>query len=549
MSADRTSSSRARSIPVYVFLVFVVGLGVLLILTNRNPVIESVTPTVVDRSETVEITGRLFREERGNVRISGRLVPATSIISWAENRIEIAVPESMVSGLLFVETAGGSSDGWLVQMSDSVARSAGVSDRPGSPRIERLEQTEVRIGDLLTISGANFGTHRRDAEVVFPGLTDSRTVTPLPAHVSYPRWTDTSIRVRVPSGVVSGFVFIRTPWGISNPMRLVIDRPAGQMVRTNRTELAVRYSVSVSTEDITDEPGSAGSNDLVVWLPGISSNDAQSDIRYIHGDREDAVTLAAGSLFRSRFEDVAAGFAHDVDVALAVNRFGLDLEIDTSRLSPVYDGESGFFTYFTRSEPDLPGDDDRFVGVADLVHRGRASPYLIARAAYDWVLGHLTYTLGEDDTGAIAGFDRGTGDDRTYALLLTTVLRAARIPARPVAGIIANAGGDAYPHHWIEFFVPSIGWVPADPALADGGFPARFPEPDDPVEFYFGGLDSNRVTLSRGLLDNGPERRDGSHVAPEDPYSRQVRYVESGPGIGSIQATWNRPRLLAVRSW
>jgi len=546
MSSRQTSVSLRRLIPVFVFAAFAIGLIIVLLLTGRDPAILSVEPAVVRPGERLEISGRYFGSDPGTVLISGQQIPSSSVITWNDSTIVIVVPDSTISGLMFVKTDGGTSEGTLVQMWDSVARSAGVSDRPGAPHIDMLEQPQARIGDLLTIHGTNFGSTRRDARVVFPGQTDDRTVEPEPASVSYPLWTNDTILVRVPSGAVGGFLLVDTPWGTSNPMRLQIERPAGQLVRTDETEIAIDLDTSILGVNVKDESGSAGSRDMVVWLPGVPSGFEQSNVRFIQGVDAEQVDVAGGPVFRARYEDVSDAFTASLGVGVVAKRYGIGIDVDTSRLSPVYEGQSGFFEHFTRSTPEFPGDDSRFTAPAAEIRRGRANPYLIGNAAYDWVLQHMTYAIGETDRSAIAGFDRGTGDDYTYAALLVTVLRAAQIPARMVSGVVISGTRDAYTHHWAEFFVPSIGWIPADPAFGDGAFPAAFPEPDDPAGFYFAGLDSRRITLSYGIILNGPEHRDGTNVVPGDPYAAMTTYVEGGPGIMSIDAVWDRPRVLLV---
>ena len=133
-------------------------------------------------------------------------------------------------------------------------------------------------------------------------------------------------------------------------------------------------------------------------------------------------------------------------------------------------------------------------------------------------------------------------------MLLVSVLRAALIPSRLVGGLLLGED-ETYPHFWVEFFVPAVGWVPADPFLGDGGFPRGLKEPASPSEFYFGNIDSLRLAFHHGSAENGPVQRDGRPIAPPDPFSAQRNYLEVGSAIQSIHVDWSAPRLLSSRPW
>jgi hypothetical protein len=118
-----------------------------------------------------------------------------------------------------------------------------------------------------------------------------------------------------------------------------------------------------------------------------------------------------------------------------------------------------------------------------------------------------------------------------------------------VGGILVSGQGEAYSHFWAEFFVTGIGWIPADPALGDGGFPAAFPEPEDPREFYFGSLDAWRLAFQYEDGENGPLLRDGGQMIPPDPYTAQRRYVEVGSTLEAIRVDWSVPEIVGIRAW
>lgn len=116
----------------------------------------------------------------------------------------------------------------------------------------------------------------------------------------------------------------------------------------------------------------------------------------------------------------------------------------------------------------------------------------VARAAYDFVRGHLTYNAraASANKGALAGLQAGTGLCEEYASLFVAILRAAGVPARIVNGFASDSkalveyngptGLQGRRHQWAEFYVDGEGWIPVDPTLANsknalfGELPAGF---------------------------------------------------------------------------
>ena len=65
--------------------------------------------------------------------------------------------------------------------------------------------------------------------------------------------------------------------------------------------------------------------------------------------------------------------------------------------------------------------------------------------------------------------ETGVGNAESKALLLVTMSRAVKLPARKISGI-AFREGDWVPHHWVEIWLgESIGWTPFDPSTGEAG--------------------------------------------------------------------------------
>jgi beta propeller repeat protein len=82
------------------------------------------------------------------------------------------------------------------------------------PSIRTIDIAEAAIGDIITITGENFGYKKRDSSVIF---TDGVT-----ASVYENDWTDSQIRVRVPSNAASGTLKVVTNGGDSNEVYIKV---------------------------------------------------------------------------------------------------------------------------------------------------------------------------------------------------------------------------------------------------------------------------------------------------------------------------------------
>lgn len=94
-------------------------------------------------------------------------------------------------------------------------------------------------------------------------------------------------------------------------------------------------------------------------------------------------------------------------------------------------------------------------------------PTVVAGRIVSWVHDSLRAEAGVGPTGALGALERRSGDAREFALLTTALLRAAGVPAQPVAGLLQHEGR-FYMHTWAEVYVGR--WIPADAML--GQFPA-----------------------------------------------------------------------------
>ena len=529
-------SSLRSLVPLLLVAVALVGLVVLVVRASRDPEVAALDPVVVSPGDEVMVSGRHFGEMPGSVVLAGQTLPTSAIVSWSDDEIRFNAPRNVTSGLLYVVSDRGRSEGLLVQVREAIPRTAFTGDGPGTPVITGIDSSELEIGGLVTLSGVNFGRVRRDSRVVF-SMPSGLSCEPCRQEISYASWSDSRIVVRVPEGAVSGFVSVVTPWGTSNPLRVTVARTAGAVVAERPLEIALHYGARVSDVQLhaSSNPVPPGARDIAVRLPYVPVSSAQRSIRYL-GE-------PPGIL---RFERVDPGFEQEIVRTVILRRYSVRTEVDVARVPSAFETETAFFSYYTKPLPELPVTDPGVQQIAGRLRANRTNPYRIAEAAYGHIVDNLSFALGVPDRSPLGGLASGYGDSYTYALLFVTLVRAARVPARPVGGVLVTDDGHAYPHFWAEFFLPGIGWVPVDPALGDGAFPALFPVPGDPRAHYFGNLDNRRVAFLYGYDARQRSILDGAGVVPEDIYTVQLSYAEGGSGIESFRLGWSVPRVIGL---
>jgi len=141
------------------------------------------------------------------------------------------------------------------------------------------------------------------------------------------------------------------------------------------------------------------------------------------------------------------------------------------------------------------------IAVAEGLRKQHREVLSIARAAYEHVLATMSYDKsgagwGQGDTTWACSTGRGNCTD--FHSLFMSILRCcgiacefeigAAFPSDVVAGDIT--GFKCGYHCWTRFYVPGLGWVPADVSEA-----SQYPEKK---QYFFGAIDQHRVMLSRG---------------------------------------------------
>jgi transglutaminase-like putative cysteine protease len=140
--------------------------------------------------------------------------------------------------------------------------------------------------------------------------------------------------------------------------------------------------------------------------------------------------------------------------------------------------------------------------------------------------------------GALEALRDKKADSYMAALLFCSLAKAAGVPSLPAAGVLVDRNRRTSRHYWAEFWIDGFGWIPLDPALGAGAGPELFNLREDAAAWYFGNLDNQRITFSRGeIILSQMDPRGRTAVHPRS-YALQNLWEEAAGGLESYSSLW-----------
>jgi transglutaminase-like putative cysteine protease len=224
-----------------------------------------------------------------------------------------------------------------------------------------------------------------------------------------------------------------------------------------------------------------------------------------------------------------------------INRKEIRNNLDPARTRPISDNERTLMKDELAPNQHVVITDD-IRALAKEIAGDEKNPVIAGRKIYDWVLNNVDYWVKYPDKmkpSAVGSTEycltNKTGNCTDFHSLWTSLARAQEIPTRMVYGSFFKAeldqtDKDQSYHCWPEFYVPQVGWVPHDVAVADifmGDFElnkaneekVRLTTADGykggdkaKVDYYFGNIDERRVVWSRGRDLTMNPKQDGGPV-------------------------------------
>lgn len=499
------------------------------------------------------ILGSNFGSERGDGRVEfdGAGPTASSYLGWYSDRIELKVPLYAESALVRVVTPAGESNAMMFMSRDLLPTSpAGASSVSLGPSIESLSSDAGAIGSLLVIKGLNFGANRGDSSVLFtwtgetsiqvPNEDHGRgTVSPSEALGEYEGWSDKEIRVRVPDGAVTGGVTVRTARG-SSAVRYfqVVDAP-GAKTYAGRKTYALSTFVAISRVKATVPSA------LYLWMPFPVESPSQRSVKALGRSAEPLFPDHKG-LSAYRIVDPAPDTLYTLSQDYVAHVYGVATDIKPDRIKAPPAPVPPLYTTMVTADALVPADHPDVTALARKAVGREKNPYRQAKAILDALGSAIAYDASASAPTPAEALKGGKADAWDTALLYTAALRAAGIPALPVAGVVMDDSKRAWPHAWTEFYIYGFGWVPVDPTLALGASPGSFVAPFSDRSLYFGSMDDRHIAFSRGLAQVDRLTPDGRTVTAPRRYSFQTVFEEATGEIAAYTSFWSDVEITGV---
>ena len=205
-------------------------------IAGRPPLLDSITPRIGYPKDVMVLSGRFFGKVRdgAEVMIGGLPLVSSDYLEWSDTQISLRIPEDVGSGLVRVLTKRGRSRGILFTNREQIPVVISGPVKPGEPYIRAVDPQSGAVGELLTISGLNFGLDRGSGRVLFTWVSsegvaqadreEGASLTPaLEYDQDYESWNDREIQVRIPDGASSGHLVVATDKGRSNAVYVAVS--------------------------------------------------------------------------------------------------------------------------------------------------------------------------------------------------------------------------------------------------------------------------------------------------------------------------------------
>lgn len=536
---------------------------------KEKPVIEEVIPPIGEPGDIITITGKHFGKSRDTnyVEIGGSRITASAYISWNDNEIKLTVPVNINNGLVFVGNGKTRSEPSFFANENNIPRLAQANTQTTKPSVATVaingasatpiaQSTSLRIktGDLLIISGTNFGNTNDNAEVLFSSSRITNAQSQSHGNIEeaddmihasrndfdYVYWNDTEIRVYVPDGISDGNFYIKTAHGTSLPIKITNSSSVGK--KTFPTQKTYLIEITANISDVVSEPNTT----ITLRMPRPQKTAAQPRINMT--ESSPAPTIADFQHTLIFQAQIAKSPSMNFKTNFVLPVYEIATEINPDKIGS-YDKMNPVLRAIALQEDAcVPSKNEKVIELATQIVGRERNAYRKAKRIYDYMLSNYSITQGtrSGDASPVDLMENNIGDAYDFAVLFTALLRASDIPALPCSGILVDRSMDRQPHWWAEFYLPEFGWLPADPALG-AGLPYNAPgELTSEKDYYFGNLDAQHILFSRGYNEIKPASASSVTVQIPRSYALQAIWEEANVPSISYSSFWNIPQVLGV---
>ena len=568
MDSSGKFSYSLRRYPVVRVLSVILLIGIILgsiyligFRTKPVPEIYSVVPPVGSPGDLVVINGVNFGSVRdmGYVEIAGSKLTASSYISWSDNCIKIVLPANVQDGLVVVGTKEMRSKPALFANEVDIPVPVPAVQQVTKPVITMLSAEKLSVGELLVISGNNFGDSKNQSKVLFTMDCNNKiseadyknmvmlTENMIPASeddFDYVSWSNTEITVRVPDGAYTGVVIVDTGREKSDPKELTINTDAGRKEYLNKKIYLVQYTADIA-DVVTDDVST-----ITLRCPIPFSCPAQPQVEITETSPEPILMNYQNNLIhqitKSRNNTPKSVFKQTFVLPV----FEVRANVNPVKIGTYKNTEKNLLSGSLRADTLVPSDKSAVKELCEKIIGKEKNPWNKAKLIYNYMCENFKIQdkVRKNDSDPLDLIKKESGDAFDFAVICTALLRAAEVPAYTDGGVLVNPDLSTQSHWWCEFYIDKIGWIPCDPALGAGLEFKQWSDSDvvDVKEYYFGNMDSHHILFSRGWSQLKPFSADNKIVQQPRSFALQSIWEEANRDTAKYSSYWSVPVVKGV---
>lgn len=529
--------------------------------TKSIPEITSINPPVGVPGDVIVITGKNFgaTREMSYVEFSGSKLTASAYISWSDTKIKLVLPANIQDGLVVVGTKDSRSKPSLFANEIDIPVPVPEVKLSSKPVITSLNNQNYVAGDLLVIHGNNFGDSRNTSKVLFTVDYDDKLAQAEFTNINmytenmieasdfenaYEYWSNSEIRVRIPDGVCSGMVVVDTGSEKSEPYKINITGPVRKHYKARKIYL-MNYTADIAdiyTNDVST---------ITLRCPIPATTAYQPDIQITETNPSPILMNYQNNLIHqlTKTKNYVPKTVFSQTFVLPVYEVTTVLPAD--RLTSYRQGTLPFVDNALKADTLVPSDDENVVKLAASIIGKEKSSYNKAKLIYNYMCDNFKVQekVRKGDSDPLDLIKSKKGDAYDYAIVYTALLRAAGVPALTDAGVLVLQEQATQAHWWCEFYIPSVGWIPVDPAIGSGLKYNRWNEGGESVDvksYYFGNMDSHHITFSRGWNELKPFSQENKIVQQPRSFALQGIWEEASSNTIKYSSYWSLPVIKGI---
>ena len=555
------------------------------------PVIDSINPPVGSPGDVVVLKGSNFGEVRdmNYVEIAGSKLTNSAYISWTDEEIKIVLPANVQDGLVYVGTKDRKSEPVLFANEVDIPVPVPAIKQVTRPIITSLSSNKIRIGEVLTIEGDNFGDSKNQSKVYFSadyGEKQTRSSNYLNNMIScnendfdYVSWTNNEIKVHVPDGAVTGHIIVDTGKEHSEGAKITIDKSAGDKTYKNKKIYLLQYSA-----DIADVVSSSTDTTITLRCPVPETTVYQPNVQINEVTPQPILLNYQKDLIHqiTKVKDSKEKIVFNQSFVLPV--YEVNTNVNPDKIGLYKDTEKNLLTNTVRADDLVPSNAEEVKKLLPEIIGRQKNPYRQAKLIYDYMIDNYEILSNprSADSNPLDLINDKRGDAYDFAVIFTALLRACDIPSVTNAGVLVGGDLTTQSHWWSEFYIDRVGWIPVDVALGAGMEYNRWNDrsqdeqllkdikivgsedmsekellekqteelkkrqKQEDRQYYFGNMDSHHIVFSRGWNKLKPFSADNKIVQKPRSFALQSIWEEASANVDKYSSYWSVPVVKGI---